>query len=423
MYKKIISYFSIFKRLEIQVILAMILWIFVWNFFPSQVSNFFWVWDLFMKLLKVLLWPLLFFSILVAILGLWDMKKLGGIWVRTFAYYMLTTTLAISTSLIMMNIFKPWKSIEIFEKNLNSAQEPITLESFMLNLIPDNIMQAFVDINAMQIVIIWILLGIAILATKNKSQIDTIESFTKWINDWILKFISWVIKLTPFWVFAIIAKVVTENWIHSMIWLLPFIAVIVSALALHALVVLPSVAIILWKFNPLKYFLQVKKAILVWFSTASSAATMWLSMNVAKNKAKINEEVVNFTFPIWTTINMDWTALYQAWVAIFIAQAVWTSLNFIDQILIVFIVVLASIWAAWIPGAWMIILTTVFITIWLPVEAILVVMAFDRILDMFRTAVNVWWDLITAKVIDVYYNKNLKSIWEKVSEKIWLEQT
>lgn len=421
MNKKIITFLSIFKRLEIQVILSMILWILVWNYFPNEVSNFFWMWDLFMKLLKVLLWPLLFFSILVAILGLWDMKKLGSIWIRTFAYYMLTTILAISTSLILMNIFKPGKNVELFEKSLNSASEPLTLESFMLSLIPDNIIQAFVDINAMQIVIIWILLSIAILSTKNKLQINSVKNFIKWINDWILKFITWVIKLTPIWVFAIIAKVVTKNWMDSMLELLAFVIVIMLALFIHAIIILPSVWIILWKFNPLKYFLQVKKAVIVGFSTASSAATMGLSMNVAKNKAKINEDVVNFTFPIWTTINMDWTALYQAWVAIFVAQAIWTSLGFFDQILIVFIVVLASVWAAWIPWAWMIILTTVFLTIWLPIEAIMVVMAFDRILDMFRTAVNVWWDLITAKVIWNYYNDNFKTLWKKVSEKIWIK--
>ena len=164
---------------------------------------------------------------------------------------------------------------------------------------------------------------------------------------------------------------------------------------------------ILWKFNPYLYFNQVKQAILVWFSTSSSSATMWVSMNVAKNNAKLADEVVDFTFPIWTTVNMDWTALYQAWVALFVAQVLWVDISLIWQLTIVFIVILASVWAAWIPWAGILILTTVFLTIWLPVEAIAIILAVDRILDMFRTSVNVWWDLITAKVIDRFYKMDL----------------
>jgi Na+/H+-dicarboxylate symporter len=135
---------------------------------------------------------------------------------------------------------------------------------------------------------------------------------------------------------------------------------------------------------------------------------MWLSMSVAKNKANLSKEVVDFTFPIWTTINMDGTALYQAWVAIFVAQVLGIDLTIMAQLTIVLIVILASVGAAWIPGAWILILTTVFLTIGLPVEAIWIILAVDRVLDMFRTWVNVWWDLLTAKVVDKIYRKNIQ---------------
>jgi Na+/H+-dicarboxylate symporter len=197
-----------------------------------------------------------------------------------------------------------------------------------------------------------------------------------------------------------------------MINLLPFVIIILIALFFHALVSLPTIWYLLWGFNPFAYLMKVKEAILVWFSTASSSATMWLSMSVAKNKAELNEEVVNFTFPIGTTVNMDWTALYQAWVAIFVAQVLWIDLSIIQQLTIVIIVILASIWAAWVPWAWILILTTVFVSVWLPVEAIWIILAVDRILDMFRTWVNVWWDLLTAKVVDTYYKKELKSLFK-----------
>ena len=400
------------KKLEIQVTLSLILAILFWYFLPEQTIHIFWIWELFMRLLKVFLAPLLFFSIIVAILWLWDFQKLWSLWIRTFVYYIITTFCAILVSIIMMNIFTPWIGINKnnlwISENFNSAQvEQLNFWNFLKWLIPDNIITAFVELNAMQIVTVAIILAIAILATKNK-EIKEIKNLSWVILEWILKFISFVIKLTPFWIFAIVSNVVAENWVDVMINLVPFIIVILTSLFIHSFISLPALWYFIWKFNPYIYFMKVKEAILVWFSTASSSATMWLSMSVAKEKAMLNEEVVNFTFPIWTTVNMDWTALYQAWVAIFVAQVLWVDLSIISQLIIVIIVILASIWAAWIPWAWILILTTVFLSIWLPVEAILIIMSIDRILDMFRTWVNVWWDLLTAKVIDNYYIENLK---------------
>jgi len=404
-----------FKRLEVQVVSALILAIIFWITFPQFVEYISWMWDAFMKLLKSMLWPLLFLSVTVAVLWLWDFKKLWNIWARTFLYYMATTTIAITVSLLLMNIFKPWKWVEFwFEEWFNSAWvEALSFWGFIQWIIPENIIKSFVDFNAMQIVVMWIILWVAILATKKTSQIDAVEKVFKWINDWILKFIEFVIKLTPLWVFSIVSVVVKENWVESMINLMPFVLVILAALFIHAFISLPLLWHFIGKFNPYKYLVQVKEAILVWFSTASSSATMWLSMSVAKNKAELSEEVVNFTFPIWTTVNMDWTALYQAWVAIFVAQVLWIDMSIMQQITITAIVILASVWAAWIPWAWILILTTVFLSVWLPVEAIMIILAVDRVLDMFRTAVNVWWDLLTAKVVDTYY-KSQKTIFEKV---------
>jgi len=407
-----------FKKLEFQVIIALFLALCIWNYFPQIIPYFGWMWEIFMKLLKVFLWPLLFLSILVAILWVWDFKKLWNIWTKTFAYYMLTTTLAIWCSLILMNICKPWVWANFwFEKWFNSTQvESLTFISFLKWLIPNNIFVSFVEFNAMQIVIMWIILWISILVATQKESIKKINEIFEILLNWILKFIEFVIKLTPFWVFAIVAKVVAENWISSMEKLLPFSFVILLALFIHSVIILPFLWFFVWNFNPYIYFLKVKEAILVWFSTASSSATMWLSMGVAEKKANLSKEVVNFTFPIWTTINMDWTALYQAWVAIFVSQILWIDLSIISQLTIVLIVILASIWAAWIPWAWIIILTTVFLSIWLPVEAIWIILAVDRILDMFRTWVNIWWDLLTAKVVDTFYRKEIS---KKAVKRAW----
>jgi len=361
-----------------------------------------------MKLLKTFLAPLLFFSVLSAILSLGDMKKLGSIWLRTIGYYMTTTTLAISLSLLLMNIFKPWVGVSFaFDSFASDKIEALSFSGFLLSIIPDNIVEAFVSLNAMQIVTMGIIFWIALIAYGKREEVLQLKTITETINGWILTFISWVIILTPLWVFSIVSWVVAESWAESIIKLLPFAGVSLLGLAIHACITLPAVGYFLWWFSPLKYFHKVKQAILVAFSTSSSSATMWVSMRVARENAKLSDEVVKFTFPIGTTVNMDGTALYQAWAALFVSQVVWIDLSFAQQITIVIMIILASVWAAGIPGAWILILTTVFLSIGLPIEAIWIILAVDRLLDMFRTAVNVWWDLLTAKVIDVYYSKHL----------------
>jgi len=399
---------KIIKRLEVQVIIALILAILSGIYLTEFTISIAWIWVLFMKLLKTFLAPLLFCSVLAAILGLGDMKKLWSIWSRTIGYYMLTTTLAISTSLILMNAFKPGKWVNFEFNNFTPDKlEALSFSSFLLWIIPDNIVLAFVELNAMQIVTMGIIFWIALISYWKREEIMQLKTITETINNGILTFISWVIKLTPLWVFSIVSWVVAQSGAESIIKLLPFAWVSLLGLFIHAIIVLPTLWYFFWGFDPRKYFLKVKEAILVAFSTSSSSATMWVSMRVAKENAKLSDEVVKFTFPIGTTVNMDWTALYQAWAALFVSQVVWIDLSFAQQITIVVMIILASIWAAGIPGAWILILTTVFLSIWLPVEAIGIILAIDRLLDMFRTAVNVWWDLLTAKVIDVYYGEHL----------------
>jgi len=395
-------------RLEIQVVIALILAILAGMFLGDFVSQISWIWVLFMKLLKTFLAPLLFFSVLAAVLGLGDMKKLWNIGIRTMGYYMLTTTIAISTSLILMNILKPGNAVSFeFENFTPDKIESLSFSSFLLSLIPDNLITSFVELNAMQIVTMGIILGIALISYGKKEEVVQLKTIAETFSGWILTFISWVIKLTPLWVFAIVSWVVAESGIESILNLLPFVAVSLLALGIHSLITLPTMWYFIWGFDPFKYFKKVREAILVAFSTSSSSATMWVSMRVARENAKLSDEVVKFTFPIGTTVNMDGTALYQAGAALFVAQVVGIDLHFAGQVTIVIMIILASIGAAGIPGAGIIILTTVFISIGLPIEAIGIILAVDRILDMFRTAVNVWWDLLTAKVIDSFYVKNL----------------
>ncbi len=399
------------SRLEIQVLVSLLCAVLVWLYFPGVYPYVWWMWEMFMKLLKVFLGPLLFLSIFTAVIGLWDLGKLWKIWVRTISYYMLTTTLAITLGLLFMNIFQPgiWLEFKEFQEYSTDTLQNLTLSSFILSLIPSNFFQAFIDLNAMQIVTTSIMLAIFVLVSaKSSKKVKELKSLVDTLNNAILAFVGFVVKLTPYGVFGIVTKVVAENGIESIINLGPFVCIILLALFVHGIVTLPLLWYILGHFNPFKYFKQVRRAVLLGFSTSSSSATMPVSMRVAFERAKLNKEVVDFTFPIWATVNMDGTAIYQAWVAIFVAQVLGIDLSIVQQLTIIVIIIMASIWAAWIPGAGILILAVVFVSIGLPVEAIGIILAVDRFLDMFRTWVNVWGDLIAAKVVDKYYKSVLK---------------
>ena len=419
---------EISSRLEIKVIIAIVLAILTGIQFPEVLPYISWMGEIFMRLLKVFLGPLLFFSIFTAVIGLGDLTKLGKIGVRTFTYYMMTTTLAITLSLVAMNIFQPGSGLEFkeFASYDNTELQKLTFVSFLLWLIPNNFMTAFIELNAMQIVTTGIILGIFVLVSaKSTKKINELKSIVDTINGAILAFIGFVVKLTPLGVFWIVTKVVVENGVDSIISLLPFVLVVIGTLFIHALISLPVLWYFVWNFKPFEYMAHVREAILLGFSTSSSSATMPVSMKVAHEKAGLSKEVVDFTFPIGATVNMDGTAIYQAGVAIFVAQVIWVDLSVIQQLTIVIIIIMASIGAAGVPGAGILILATVFLSIGLPIEAIGIILAVDRILDMFRTGVNVWWDLLTAKVVDCYYTKHLeeKSLadkikWAVVKEKI-----
>lgn len=397
--------------MELQVIFALILAVFTALYIPQVGWYVAWMGNLFMTGLKVFLGPLLFFSILSAVLGMWDIGRLGKIGGRTFGYYFITTTLAIITSLILLNIFQPWNGLELgISKNFVPwTVEKLTFTSFILWLIPNNIFQAFVEVNAMQIVTMALLFGICvILSAKGTKKIKELNRLIDIINGGILTFIGLVIKLTPFWVFGIVTNVIIIHGFQSLVNLFPFVLIVLLWLIIHAVISLPLLAYAVAKVDVFGYFKYVREALLVGFSTSSSSATMPVSMRVTRENAHLREEVVNFSFPIGATVNMDGTALYQAAVAIFISQVLGIDLGLVQQLTIIVIIIMASIWAAGVPWAGIIILATVFLSIWLPLEAIGIILAVDRILDMFRTTVNVWGDLITAKVVNTFYERSLE---------------
>lgn len=406
------SFKNIFMRMEVQVITALILATLTWIYFPQITPYVAWMWDLFLNLLKVFLGPILFFSVILAISGLGDIRKLWKIGLRTFWYYFFTGLCAITLSVWIMNLVKPGGNLNLKEFWSYSPEkiQEFGFTDFILSLIPSNIFQAFVQVNALQIVVIALILWVFLVLSQDisKKKKEVFLNFIEVGNTIIMKFICFVIRLTPFWVFGIVTKVVSTNWVESMIGLLPFVFTVLAILFIHALITLPLLGAIIIRTNIFHYMYQIREALFIAFSTSSSAATLPITMKAA-TEAGIEKEIINFTFPIGTTINMDGTAMYQAAVVLFIAQLVGLDMSLIQQLSVVGTIVIASLWTAGIPGASILILPPILISFWLPVEAIGLILAFDRLLDMFRTTVNVWWDMVTAKFVDSYYKKILIS--------------
>lgn len=366
---------------------------------------------IYLNLLKFIIGPLLFFSIIASIVGIGSIKEMGKLGGMTFGIYMLTTIFAITISLLMMNIFSPGEGVLIptaSDKDFSAVKE-LSLSGFFLDLIPHDVLSPFVEGNMMQLVFMSILFALAILAMGDYTMQERMYASSQLLADIVLKLTVWIIALTPIGVFGLIAAMVAQKGLTPLVDLWQFVLVVLGSLVIHLLVTLPLMAYIFVKINIYGYLLKMKKVIIFAFSTASSSATLPLNMKENIEKGGVHERIAKLVLPIGSTINMDGTALYQAAVALFVAQGLGLDLSVAQQITIAITVVLASVGAAGIPGAGLIMLTTVFASIGLPLEAIAVIVFIDRFLDMFRTAVNVSGDMIVTKIINSVFDRDLKA--------------
>ncbi len=396
---------SIMKRMEVQVLISLVLAVLVGIFTPDLGISSKWMGTMFLNLLKMVVPFLLFFSILTAVLGVGDAKTMGSLGSRTIGLYMFTTVLAIMTILFVMNTFQPGVGFNIgtYAENTQKIQE-LSISSFLSGMIPTNIIEAFAEGKAMQLVVLAFIAGFAALRIAPEKR-EKLFNGADNINDAILSFTKLIIVLTPLGVFGLVADLIARQGMNTILGLWPFVITILGALFFHAFVVLPAVAWSFGRFNPYRFMFQIKKPLLIGFGCASSSATLPVSMSEAVEKGGVSKKVVDLVLPIGSTINMDGTALYQAGIAIFVAQALGIDLAMSQQLTIVFAVVLASVGASGIPGAGIVMLTVVFESVGLPIGAVAVIIAVDRFLDMFRTSINIWGDLTVAKIIDRYYMK------------------
>jgi len=366
---------------------------FVTNYF---IASFIVAKKLFISALKMVVVPLVLVSLISGTCSLSDPKKLGALAGKGISLYLITTAIAITLSLTLANLFEPGVGIEMQKTAFVATQAP-SIASVFGNLIPDNPIKAMADGNMLQVIIFAILFGIAI--SRAGEQGKRIAGFFTDFNEVILKLVTIIMHIAPYGVFAIMSVVIFETGLDAIANLAVYFVLVAAALIIHLSVTYPVLLILFSGLNPITLFKKLRPAMLFAFSTASSAATLPVTMEIATKRLGIGRTTASFTLPLGATINMDGTAIMQGVATVFIAQLSGVDLSMSQYLTVILMATLASVGTAGVPSVGLITLTMVLTQVNLPSEAIGMLLGIDRILDMMRTAVNVTGDATVAAIV------------------------
>ncbi len=383
------------------VLLGIILGVFFGIYFPELALEQKVIGTVFIAFLKMLVVPLVFSSIYIAILGLGSLEHLKNIGLKTIGLYLLTTALAVLLAIIAMNIFTIGEHVsgEGLEYAKAASLASFSFESMILSFIPINVFNALSTGSMMQIIVFSILFGVASLYLKPVEQEPIVKFFTA-VSEAMLKMAEWVILMTPIGVFSLISYVIADQGIDVVVGLWKYILVVVGVILFHAVLTLPAILAFFGKINPYHYLSDVREAPIMAFSTASSAATLPVSMRVTEEMGGVSKKTASFVLPLGATVSMDGTAAYLSVAVLYIANLAGVALSFGDQVLLGITVVALSVGVAALPSASLVMMVVILNQLNLPVEYIALIVAVDRILDMCRTSLNVTSDLVVAKIVD-----------------------
>ena len=353
---------------------------------------------LFINAIKMLIVPLVFFSLIVGITSMQDTKKMGRIGLKAIVLYMGTTAVAISIGLGLAAILTPGEGLNMVASHLDSTgKEAPALIQTLLNMIPKNPVGALAAGNILQIIVFAIGLGVslALIGEKAEPAIKLFES----LAEAMYKLTELVMKLAPYGVFGLMAWVSGKYGLEVLLPLIKVIAVVFLGSVLHITIFYTGLISVLGRLNPLRYLKALTNPAAVAFTTTSSSGTLPATIKSAQEEMGVSKGVASFVLPLGATINMDGTALYQGVCALFIAQAFGIDLAASDYITIILTATLASVGTAGVPGAGLIMLSLVLTTVGLPIEGLAIIAGIDRILDMARTTVNVCGDMMVSLLI------------------------
>jgi len=385
------------------VVLGIILGIAFGTFLPELALKQKLIGTAFVYFLKMLVVPLVFASIFVAIMGLGSIEHLKRMGIKTIGLYVLTTALAVLTAIIAMNIFGIGEQVSSsgLEYAKASTIAPFSFEAMILSFIPTNIFTALSQGKMMQIIVFAIMFGVASLYLSPKQQEPLVNLFTS-VSEAMLKMAEWIIMLTPIGVFSLISYVIAEQGIEVVLGLWKYLLVVIGVLLFHGIITLPAVLRFFTKVNPYNYLSCVREAPIMAFSTASSAATLPVSMRVVEEIGGVDKKTASFVLPLGATVSMDGTAAYLSVAVLYIANLAGVALSFGDQVLLGITVVALSVGVAALPSASLVMMVIILNQVGLPIEYMALIVAVDRILDMCRTSLNVTSDLIVTKIVDEF---------------------
>ncbi len=353
---------------------------------------------IFMNMIKMVIVPLVFSSLVIGVCSLGDIKKVGRIGVKTVAYYMVTTAFAIVIGLAMGEIFQPGAGISMpAEAAKVTAKAAPPIMQIIVDIFPTNAMEAMLKANMLQIIVFSLFIGVGITAVGEKAEYlkRTIDG----LAEVSYKIVGMIMSVAPIGVFGLITPVVAANGPAVLLPLLKVVIAVYLSCILHAIIVYGALLKLVGKTNPIAFFKGVAPASLMAFSSCSSGGTLPLTMSCAQ-KMGVSKEVSSFVLPLGATINMDGTAAYQGVCALFIAQLYGIDLTGAQYLTIILTGTLASIGTAGVPGAGFIMLTMILTALGLPLEGSALIAGIDRILDMPRTSVNITGDATVALLVD-----------------------
>jgi len=366
--------------------------------------------DLFLSLLKMLIMPLILASVMVAVIGLGSVEQLKKLGLRVVFYYLATTSLAVLMGLVVFNILDPGAATSA--PNTTITPNEYGPADLLRSIVPSNLFESLSEGKALQVIFFSILFGIGTLYIAEQKR-TMLKGFFEAVNDTMLMLAMWIVKLTPIGVFSILSYMIAKEGLDAIFSLWEYALTVFVALLLHSAFTLGIIARIVGRFNPINYFKNVREAVLLAFSSASSAATLPVSMELAEKRGGVDKKTAGFILPLGATVNMDGTALYESIAVMYIANLAGIDLSLSEQILIFVTTTVTSIGVAGVPGASMVMLTLILGILGIPIEYIGIIIVIDRFLDMLRTATNVWGDLLGAKVIDQMFQRQAQTTSEK----------
>lgn len=392
--------------LHYQILIMLIAGGFFGFYFTDATKYTNWMGDIFLRALNMIIVPLILFSITTGVASVGSSGNLGRLGLKTIGYYIFSSLAAIITGFLLVTTIKPGVGAEL---GLTAPVEGIAAATdgfgqTLIKIIPTNIVDALAQGQMLGIIFFAIIFGFFMTRINDEPRRLLTDIFNGAL-DVIMKITMFIIKFTPLGIFSITAKVIAQqvqmgNDISEIISRLGlYFLTVLGALLFHAFVTLPLAVKIIGRANPLKHMRNMATPLLTAFSTSSSNATLPLTLEAVENNDGVSNKIASFTLPLGATINMDGTALYECVAVMFIAQAYGIDLSFSQQIVVIFTALLAAIGAAGVPMAGLVMMVVVLNAVGLPLEGIGLVLAVDRILDMFRTAVNVYGDTCGSVII------------------------